>query len=384
MLMHRVRLALVGLGVVGVSYFAIPATAYAVQIVKIGVSGPLTGSNAANGKDIENGVRMAIDEVNAGHPTIGNEPVQFVLDSVDDQGDPRVGVQVAQKLADDGVQVVIGHFNSGVCLPASRVFANAGIPLIDPAATNPAITQQGLKNVFRIIPTDAQNSGIAGKYAVSVTKAKRIAVMDDRTAFGQGEAEEFKKAVTAAGGTIVASEFTNDKAVDFGPQLTNIKAANADLLFFGGLDGQAGLIARRMRQLGMRTQFLGGGAVADTIFTQIAGNSADGALAWEYGRPLSALPLGKEFSEKYKRKFGTDNLTYSPFAYDATMLAVEAMKSANSTKPSAFMPALQRAQFNGITGKIAFDERGDLKNPASTLYKLTDGKWVTVTTVTAN
>ncbi|MFX1763539.1 branched-chain amino acid ABC transporter substrate-binding protein [Paraburkholderia sp. A1RI-2L] len=382
--MHQVRAALVGLGLVSASCFAVPATAYAVQIVKIGVSGPLTGSNAANGKDIENGVRMAIDEANATHPTIGNEPVQFVLESVDDQGDPRVGVQVAQKLVDDGVQVVIGHFNSGVCLPASRVFANAGIPLIDPAATNPAITQQGLKSVFRVIPTDAQNSGIAGKYAVTATKAKRIAIMDDRTAFGQGEAEEFKKAVVAAGGTIVATEFTNDKAVDFGPQLTNVKAATADLLFFGGLDGQAGLIARRMKQLGMRTQFLGGGAVADTIFTQIAGNAGDGALAWEYGRPLKTLPRGSEFAEKYKKKFGTDNLTYSPFAYDAATLAIDAMKSANSTKPAAFMPALQKAQFTGITGKITFDDRGDLKNPASTLYKLTEGKWVAVTTVTAN
>lgn len=382
MVRNRVRLAIVGMGVA--SLFGVAETAYATQVVKIGVSGPLTGANAANGKDIENGVRLAIDEVNGQHPTIGNEPVQFVMDSVDDQGDPRVGVQVAQKLVDDGVQVVIGHFNSGVCLPASQVFAKAGIPLIDPAATNPAITQQGLKTVFRVIPTDAQNSGIAGKYAVTVMKAKRIAVMDDRTAFGQGEAEEFKKAVKAAGGSVVISEFTNDKAVDFSAQLTNIKAANADLLFFGGLDDQAGLIARRMKQLGMHTVFLGGGAVADTIFTKIAGSSADGAMAWEYGRPLSTLPRGNEYAEKYRKKFGIDNLTYSPFAYDATMLAIDAMKSANSTKPEVFIPALQNSQFTGITGEVAFDARGDLKSPASTLYKLTNGKWSPVTTTIAN
>ena len=291
MLRNRIRLALVWISVIGASTVGSTVSAGAVQIVKIGVSGPVTGANAANGKDIENGVKLAIDEVNAQHPTIGNESVQFVLDSVDDQGDPRIGVQVAQKLVDDGVQVVVGHFNSGVCLPGSRIFAAAGIPLIDPAATNPAITQQGFKTVFRIIPTDAQNAGIAGKYAVTVTKAKRIAVVDDRTAFGQEEAEEFTKAVKAAGGTIVITEFTNDKAVNFDAQLTNIKAANADLLFFGGLDGQAGLLARRMKQLGMHTQFLGGGAVADTIFTQITGNTVDGAMAWEYGRPLSSLHM---------------------------------------------------------------------------------------------
>jgi branched-chain amino acid transport system substrate-binding protein len=382
MLANRVRLALAEMGIFAASFIVSPLTAHAVQVVKIGVSGPLTGGSAANGKDIENGVKLAIDEVNAQHPMIGNEPVTFVLDSVDDQGDPRVGVQVAQKLVDDGVAVVIGHYNSGVCLPASRVFAGAGIPLIDPAATNPAITQQGLKTVFRIIATDAQNSGIAGKYAVTVTKAKRIAVMDDRTAYGQGEVEEFEKAVKAAGGNIVISEFTNDKAVDFGAQLTNIKGANADLLFFGGLDGQAGLLARRMKQLGMRTQFLGGGAIADTIFTRIAGDTADNAMAWEYGRPLNALPRGNEFAEKYKKKFGTDNLTYSPFSYDAASLAIEAMKAANSTKPAAFVPALQKAQFTGITGNISFDERGDLKNPASTLYRVKEGKWVAVATMT--
>ncbi|BCG05025.1 hypothetical protein PPGU19_095930 (plasmid) [Paraburkholderia sp. PGU19] len=168
--------------------------------------------------------------------------------------------------------------------------------------------------------------------------------------------------------------------MDFGPQLTNIKAANVDLLFFGGLDGQAGLIARRMKQLGMHAQFLGGGAVADTVFTQIAGDSAEGAMAWEYGRPLSALPRGAEFADNFKRKFGTGNLTYSPFAYDATMLAMETMKSAKSTKPATLVAALQKAQFTGITGTIAFDNHGDLKKPASTLYKLSGGKWVTVTT----
>ncbi|TAM48959.1 MAG: branched-chain amino acid ABC transporter substrate-binding protein [Paraburkholderia sp.] len=369
---------------VGASFVGSPATAYAVQVVKIGVSGPLTGGSAANGKDIENGVRMAINEANAQHLMFGNEPVQFVIDSVDDQGDPRIGVQVAQKLVDDGVAVVIGHFNSGVCLPASRVFAAAGIPLIDPAATNPEITLRGLKTVFRIIPTDAQNSGIAGKYAVAVTKAKRIAVMDDRTAFGQGEAEEFVKAVKAAGGKIVDNEYTNDKAVDFSAQLTNIKASNADLLFFGGLDDQAGLLEKRMKQLGLRAQFLGGGAVADTVFTKIAGSSAEGAMAWEYGRPLSQLPRGAEFADKYKKKFGIANLTYSPFAYDATWLAIDAMKKAASAKPDAFVPALQSANHAGITGDISFDAHGDLKNPSSTLYQVRNGNWQPVTTTSAN
>ncbi|MBN3755268.1 branched-chain amino acid ABC transporter substrate-binding protein [Paraburkholderia sp. Tr-20389] len=361
----------------------VPLVANAQQTIKIGVSAPLTGLGAANGKDIENGVRLAVEEANAQHPNIGGQQIQFELASVDDQGDPRVGVQVAQKLVDDGVVAVVGYYNSGVALPSSPIFARAGIPLIDPAATNPAITRQGLNNVFRIIATDTQNSGNAGTYAVKVTKAKRIAVMDDRTAFGQGAVEEFKKAAKAAGGQIVAEEYTNDKAVEFNAQLTNIKSANADLLYFGGLDGQAGLIVKRMKQLGLRAQFVGSGGIADSVFIGNAGGAAEGAMAWEYGRPVDSLPEGRAFAEKFKKRFGADTLTYAPFAYDCAWLAITAMKQANSVKPAVFMQTLRTMQYNGITGHISFDKYGDLNNPTSTLYQVKSMKWQPVTTIGA-
>ncbi|NUY04604.1 branched-chain amino acid ABC transporter substrate-binding protein [Paraburkholderia youngii] len=370
-------------GLAAVALLLASSQAFAQEVVKIGVSAPLTGAGAANGKDIENGVRLAVEEANAQHTKLGGQDVRFELDSVDDQGDPRIGVQVAQKLVDDGVVAVVGYYNSGVALPSSPIFAKAGIPLIDPAATNPAITRQGLKNVFRIIATDAQNSGNAGEYAVAVTKAQRIAVMDDRTAFGQGAADEFKKAVIAAGGHIVASEYTNDKAVEFNAQLTNIKAANADLLYFAGLDNQAALLTRRMKQLGMRTQFVGSGGIADNIFIGVAGSAAEGAMAWEYGRPVESLPQGKAFADKFKKRFGADTLTYAPFAYDCAWVAVTAMKQANSSKPEVFVPALRTIQYNGITGKIEFDSYGDLRHPTSTLYQVKGGKWVPVTTIGA-
>jgi branched-chain amino acid transport system substrate-binding protein len=360
-----------------------PLVAGAQQTVRIGVSAPLTGLGAANGKDIENGVRLAVEEANAQHLNIGGQPVQFELASVDDQGDPRIGVQVAQKLVDDGVVAVVGYYNSGVALPSSPIFARAGIPLIDPAATNPAITRQGLNNVFRIIATDTQNSGNAGMYAVKVTKAKRIAVMDDRTAFGQGAVEEFKKAAQAAGGQIVAEEYTNDKAVEFNAQLTNIKSANADLLYFGGLDGQAGLIVKRMKQLGLRAQFVGSGGIADSVFIGNAGSAAEGAMAWEYGRPVDSLPEGRAFAGKFKKRFGADTLTYAPFAYDCAWLAITAMKQANSSKPAEFMQTLRTIQYNGITGHISFDKYGDLNNPTSTLYQVKAMKWQPVTTIGA-
>ncbi|KER68888.1 branched-chain amino acid ABC transporter substrate-binding protein [Burkholderia aenigmatica] len=381
MLNFRQRVLATTVSVIALS--AACSQANAQQVVRIGVSSPLTGINAANGKDLENGVRLAVEEANAQHIKLAGQDVRFEVDSVDDQSDPRIGVQVAQKLVDDGVVAVVGYYNSGVALPSAPIFAKAGIPLIDPAATNPAITRQGLKTVFRIIATDTQNSGNAGKYAVTVMKARRIGVMDDRTAFGQGAVEEFKKAVAAAGGTIVAAEYTNDKAVEFSAQLTNLKAANVDMLFYGGGDNQAALITKRMRQLGMRTQFVGSGGIADSIFVNVAGPAAEGAMAWEYGRPISTLPQGKVFEQKFKKRFGADILTYAPFAYDCAWVAINAMKQANSAKPAEFVPALRATHYEGITGKISFDANGDLKNPTSTLYQVKSGRWAPVTTIGA-
>ncbi|WP_224045105.1 branched-chain amino acid ABC transporter substrate-binding protein [Paraburkholderia unamae] len=353
-------------------------------VVKIGVASPLTGGGAAYGKDIENGVRLAVDEANATHPVIGGKPVKFVIDSQDDQSDPRIGVQVAQQLADDHVAVVIGHFNSGTTLPASKIYAKAGIPMITPAATNPAITQGGFPTIYRVIATDSQNAGNAGHYAATVTKAKRIAIIDDRTAFGQGEADEFEKAVKAAGGTIVAREFTNDKAVDFSAQLTSIKRTSPDLVFFGGLDAQAAMLVKRMRQLGLKAQFLAGGGVMDANFIKLAGDSADGASVWEYGQPLATLPKGRDFEAKFKQKYGIDMLAYAPFAYDATWVAITAMQKAGSANPAQFNAALKGTDYDGITGKIAFNAAGDLKSPSSTLYQVKKVAWVPVTTRTAD
>ncbi len=357
--------------------------AYGQQVVKIGVSGPLTGINAANGKDMQNGVRLAVEEANAQRIKLGGQEVRFEIDAVDDQSDPRIGVQVAQKLVDDEVAAVVGYYNSGVALPCAPIFAKAGIPMILPAASNPDITHQGLKTVFRIIATDTQNSGMAGRHAVNVMKAQRIAVMDDRTAFGHGAVDEFTQAVTAAGGKIAIAEYTSDKAIDINAQLTTIRGANADLLFFGGGTYQAALIVKRMKQLGMRAQFVGSGGIADSIFLNVAGRDAEGAMAWEYGRPIESLTRGKAFMQTFRKRFGTDILTYSPFAYDAAWVAINAMRQANSAKPADFVPALRATQYEGITGKIAFDANGDLKNPTSTLYQVKDGRWIAVTTVGA-
>ncbi|MGF6956233.1 branched-chain amino acid ABC transporter substrate-binding protein [Paraburkholderia youngii] len=366
---------------VGAMFAVAPVASFADDLpVKIGFAAPLTGANAGYGKDLENGVRLAIDEANAQKIKIGDKVAHFEIVSQDDQADPRVGVQAAQKLVDSGVAVVVGHFNSGTTIPASQVYEQAGIPVLDPAATNPIITGRGFANTFMVISTDAQNAGNAGIYAVEVTKAKRIAIIDDRTAFGQGEADEFEKAVKAHGGTIVARDYTDNHAVDFSTQITKFKGANADLVFFAGLDSQAAGFARRMKQLGLNAQLVGGGGVMDEDFIKLAGDASDGAMAWEYGRPLAQLPGGKDFNAKFKKRFGADVLSYAPFGYDGAWVAIKAMQQAKSDSPNVYRAVLKSIDYDGVTGKISFDNTGALKSGASTLYQVKNGAWVPVVT----
>ncbi|RDK01553.1 branched-chain amino acid ABC transporter substrate-binding protein [Paraburkholderia lacunae] len=370
---------------VGAVFATGPLASFADDLpVKIGFAAPMTGANAGYGKDLENGVRLAIEEANAQKVKIGDKVAQFQLVSEDDQADPRIGVQAAQKLVDQSVAAIVGHFNSGTTIPASQIYEQAGIPVIDPAATNPIITGRGFANTFMVISTDAQNAGNAGVYAVEVTKAKRIAIIDDRTAFGQGEADEFEKAVKAHGGNIVTREYTDNHAVDFSTQLTRIKSMNADLIFFGGLDTQAAGFAKKMKQLGMNAQLVGGGGVVDPEFIKLAGDAAEGVMAWEYGRPLAQLPGGKDFSARFKKRFGVDILSYAPFGYDGAWAAIHAMQQAKSSSPTVYRPVLKAIDFEGVTGKISFDNTGALKSGASTLYQVKSGGWVPVVTKTGS
>jgi len=349
--------------------------------IKIGTAAPLTGAGANYGKDMELGVRLAVAEANKQGIKIAGKSVTFNLIEADDANDPRVAVQIAQSLIDDGVVGVVGHYGSGTSIPAAPLYGNAGIPMITPSATNPTVTQVGKNNVFRVIGTDRENSGYAGTYAVTHDKAQRIAVMDDRTAFGQGQISEFVKAVKAAGGTVVDEEFTNDKAFDFRAQLTHIQGQRADLLYFGGLGDQAALVLRQLRQLNSKATFVGGGSLVSDSFLKTAGKDAEGAYGWRYGVPLDKMPQGQAFSTKFKQAYGTDVLVYAPFGYDAAWALIKAMQAANSTDPKVFMASLKTLKFDGVTGTIAFDTQGNLLKPSATLYQEKNGKWVALNTV---
>ncbi|RQR32361.1 branched-chain amino acid ABC transporter substrate-binding protein [Burkholderia sp. Bp9143] len=344
--------------------------------VTIGFAAPLTGASAHYGADLKRGVELAIDDANAKKLVIGGQPVRFAVDAEDDQGDPRTGSQVAQKLVDAKVAGIVGHFNSGTSVPASRIYYNAGIPMVSPTATNPTLTSQGFSTVFRVTNSDAQMGQLAGHSAVEALKGKSIAVMDDRTSFGQGMADEFVKGVKAAGGTVVDREFTTDKAVDFRAQLTRIKSFNPDVIFWAGLDQQAGMVMKQMRQLGIRATLLGGGSFENDTFLKVAGSSAEGAVSWDYGVPLTKLKSGKAFDQKMKAKYNEGVVAYSPSAYDATWVLINAMQKANSTDPKVYAPFIKSVSFEGVSGNIAFMPNGDMKDPAATFYKVIGGKWV--------
>jgi branched-chain amino acid transport system substrate-binding protein len=365
---------------VGAIAYAIAGAASAQeQVVKIGHVGPISGAIAHLGKDNENGARMAIDELNAKNLTIGGKKVKFQLLSEDDGADPKQGTAVAQKLVDAKVNGVIGHLNSGTTIPASKIYHDAGIPQISPSATNPKYTQQGFKTAFRVVANDGQLGGTLGRYAVQTIKAKKVAVIDDRTAYGQGVAQEFVKGAKgkAGGAEIVAQEFTNDKATDFNAILTKIKAKNPDVVFFGGMDAVAGPMMRQMKQLGLNAKFMGGDGICTEQLPTLAGDAmADGQVVCaEAGGVEESRKKGmEEFRAEYKKKFGTDVKLYAPYVYDAVMTMADAMVKAGSAEPAKYLPVLAKIQHKGVTGNIAFDTKGDIKDGTLTLYTYKGGK----------
>jgi len=349
-------------------------------VVKIGQVSPLTGPQAHLGKDNDNGARLAIEEANAKGLTIGGAKVKFELVSEDDQADPKTGTIVAQKLVDGKVAGVIGHLNSGTTIPASKIYNDAGIPQISPSATNPKYTDQGYKGAFRVMANDVQQGKVLGEYAVGPLGSKRIAIIDDRTAYGQGLADEFEKAAKAGGATIVGREYTNDKATDFRAILTGIKGKKPDLVFYGGMDAQAGPMAAQMKSLGITTKLLGGDGGQSQEFIKLAGPAAEGVVMSSPGVPLDKMPGGKGFADRFTGKYGQIQI-YAPYAYDATWTLIDAMQKANSTDPAKYLPELAKTSRQGVTGPIGFDEKGDLKNGPITLYVVKDGKWEPLATV---
>ncbi|MBS0308127.1 MAG: branched-chain amino acid ABC transporter substrate-binding protein [Proteobacteria bacterium] len=366
------------LPLIGAIVFAFAGSAAAQEmIVKIGHVSPMSGGQAHFGRDNTNGAIMAIDDLNAKGITIGGKKVKFQLLAEDDAADPKQGTAVAQKLVDAKVNGVIGHLNSGTTIPASRIYYEAGIPQISPSATNPDYTKQGYKTAFRVVANDSQLGGALGKYAVQTLKGKQIAVIDDRSAYGKGVAEQFTKAAKAAGAHIVSQQYTTDKATDFSAILTAIKGKKPDIIFFGGMDNVAGPMLLQMKQLGIGAKMMGGDGICTSELPKLAaGGMKDGQVVCAEAGGVSGdeQKTMDDFVARYKKKFNQDVQLYAPYVYDATMVMATAMQKANSAEPAKYLPVLAKLSYQGVTGKIEFDDKGDIKNGALTLYTYKDGK----------
>lgn len=359
------------------SLACVPA-AHAQSQVKIGSASPLSGPSAHQGKDIENGARLAIDYLNAQGATIAGKKVKWVLQAEDDGSDPKLGTAVAQKLVDGGVVAVVGHLNSGTTVPASKIYNSAGIPQISPAATTPLYTHQGYKTAFRIVANDDLVGRVLASYAIDTLKAKKIAIIDDRTAFGQGLADQFAKDVKRLkGAEIVSRQFTNDRATDFNAILTQIRARRPDVIFYGGMDATAGPMLKQMQALGITAKFVSGDGVCSEKLPQLAGSALgdDKVVCVVAGGVDAPLEAGMAaFSDRYRKRYGMGFQTYAPYAYDATMTFAAAMRAAGSSDPAKFLPALAKIRYQGNTGTIAFDANGDLRDAALTLYTYRRGQ----------
>jgi len=347
--------------------------------IRIGHAGPLTGPLAHIGKDGENGARLAIEDANAMGIMIDGEKAVFELVGEDDQADPRQATTVAQRLADREVAGVVGHVTSSASIPASRVYEQNGIPVITPSATAPKLTDQGYKTTFRVIANDLQQGEAMARHVGQVLGLKRVAIIDDRSAYGQGLADAFASKLKDYGVEVVAREFTSHTATDFSAILTKIKGSAPDAVFFGGFDAQAAPMLQQMRQLGLNGKFLGGDGVCTGEMLKLgARNLTPEVYCTQAGLPMDKMPKGADFRARFKQRFNTDVQLYAPYSYDAAMALIEAMKAADSADSDDYLPRLRALNHEGVTGTIAFDARGDIRTGGITLYQYRDGRWATL------
>jgi len=363
-------------------------------VVTIGVDAPLSGQNSATGLGIQYGVQIAVDDANKNHTVPG---VTFQVKALDDQAQPATGQQNATQLvADNTVLGVVGPLNSGVAQSMQQVFAAANTVEISPSNTNPALTlgpnwtankyARAYKTYFRTATTDILQGAYAAKYAYTAGHRK-VYVVDDQQTYGKGLATIFSQDFKKRGGKVVGSDHVTTTDTDFSSLVSKIKASGADLLYYGGQYDQSELITKQLKQAGAKIPLFGGDGMFSDTYIQVAGAASTGDLVTSVGAPLDTIPAAKDFIATYKSKgYKGDYGTYGGYSYDAANAIINAVKSvaaANSGKlPSdaraKVVAAVQSSNFDGITGKVAFDQYGDTTNKQLTVYEVKGGKWVAV------
>lgn len=338
--------------------------------IKIGVAGPMTGDQAKLGTDFKNGVTLAVEEWNAKGGVLGKK---IEISVGDDQHDPKQAVSVANKLVNEGIVGIIGHFNSSCSIPASDVYSRAGIPMITPGSTNPQLTEKGYRSVSRVCGRDDQQGRVGAEFVVNKLKMKRIAVIHDKTTYGQGLADEFKKStrdkaeIVYYGGII-----QGDK--DFKTVLTAIREKRPELIYFGGIYTEAGLLVKQARELGMTVPFMSGDGTIDPKFIEIAGAGPAEGTYLTFGPDARNIPEAKAFIADYEKRFGEMG-PYSIYAYDAANILITAIKEAGSTDGKLVTEKLRTTEFTGALGKIKFDEKGDVTVSPFVVWITRNGKF---------
>jgi branched-chain amino acid transport system substrate-binding protein len=324
--------------------------------VKFGVAGPITGPNAATGAQMKNGTQQAAEDINASGGILGKK---ISVDFGDDVSDPKQGVSVANNFVADGIKFVIGHYNSGVTIPASEVYHENGILEITPASTNPTVTERGLWNIFRTCGRDDQQGRVAGAYILKHFKGKKIAFVNDKTTYGKGLADETLKTIKAGGMHEVLNEGINTGEKDYSALISKIKQSGADLVYFGGLYTEAGLIVRQMRDQGVKAPLMGGDGITSDEFASVGGPGVVGSLM-TYGPDPRNRPEAKAVVAKFRAK-GFEPESYTLYSYAGVQIIAEAAKAAKSLDPKKVADKMHSGMnFKTVIGNIAYDKKGDI------------------------
>jgi len=343
------------------------------KTLKIALAGPMTGDDATHGQGMKRAMEIAVEDINASK-LLGETKLELAV--FDDRSDPKEAVTVANQIISDRKIIgVIGHFNSGCSIPASQVYSRRNLVMITPASTNPKLTLQGLKNVFRICGTDDLQGAYAANYLFDTLKVKRVAVMHDKTAYGQGLAEEFQKQFAARGGTVTSFDGIDRGDKDFKALLTRVKADNPEILYFGGLYAEAGLMSKQSKDIGLAVPLFGGDGMLTNEFVRIAGPASDGDFASMVGLPASKLPQARDFLDKYAKKFpGLDVEPFDPLTYEAGMLLVTALSQVQMDQ-TKLIPQVAGISYRGILGETSFDEKGDNKLRQVSINRVVGGRF---------
>lgn len=344
--------------------------------IKIAVAGPLSGDQAKMGGDLLHGVEMAVAEWNE-RGGIGGEKIEILAQ--DDRHDPREAVSVANKIVNLGAVAAVGHFNSSCSIPASRVYADGGVVMITPASTNPQLTRQGLPGIFRICGTDDQQGRVEAEYVTEVLKKKRVAILHDKTTYGQGLADYFRKNLGDRAEVVFYEGITQgDK--DFTGVLTRLRDARPEAVMFGGIYPEAGLLVKQMKALGLDVPFVSGDGTIDQEFIRIGGPAAEGAYLsfgplGPSGEAARDLPGAGPFVERYRKRYG-DVGPYSIYAYDAAQVVLKSLAQGGKTDGKGLSERIHQSAFDGALGRIEFDEHGDVRVAPYVMWTVSQGRFV--------